>query len=502
MKDFLIPMRATPSERATFNSLLSEAGSLGEGVKGREVNLKAITTNEGTPSERNLIYLSVEGRNVGLQMADKEDKEEIFPLINGGCYKAFVTGVSNDGKNLLISVEETEEQQVQVADKNKIKSAKEQLESLLGKDELADRLSYMSKFGLVEKVYPTLYGEFLEKMAVIVEGVLKAGEPLPEKPSTLFISASKKDDGNNPLLSLARSWVIGRPTCLEGQKGLGKDVAFESFAWLTGCRLVTLQWHGRTTRGDAVCHETTDNSTKQKLSVEGLVEALNWFRGSVVSKLFKKDEEKAEKAASFLLNTIKSLSPSLKMENGPIMEALELAARGVGVILLNDEMNLGEPNFQTGTLNYLCDGHTPNIYIGGKGVVPICREYFFVGATQNGVGGDYVGTHKLNSALADRFKFIKMGRPASIRGILRTAGKTVDETVYDLIDNVYKEYSRGVESGEYPPASLSIRGMKGAIEDIYLGAEIKVAIAENINNGVQSDDDTDMLNTVVDALLP
>ena len=214
------------------------------------------------------------------------------------------------------------------------------------------------------------------------------------------------------------------------------------------------------------------------------------------------EEEKAEKATNFILNTLKSLSPSLKMVNGPILESLELASRGVGVIFLNDEMNLGEPNFQTGSLNFLADGHTAEIYVGGKGVVPICRDYFYMGATQNGVGGDYVGTHKLNDALASRFKFVKMAKPSSILGILRTAGKQVDEATYLIIDKIYKEYMSGVESGTYPMSSLNIRGMKSAIEEVYYGASVKTAVAENINNSVQSDDDTDMLNTVVDTLVP
>ena len=146
----------------------------------------------------------------------------------------------------------------------------------------------MATFGLTEKNYPALFSDFLQKVADTVESTLAANEKLPEKPKVLFITADKKNDGN-PLLSLSRGWVIWRPCCLEGQKGLGKDVAFESFSWLTGCRLITLQWNGRTTRGDAFCHESTDNSSKEGLSVEGLVEALNWFTGSVFSKLFKRE---------------------------------------------------------------------------------------------------------------------------------------------------------------------------------------------------------------------
>ena len=94
-----------------------------------------------------------------------------------------------------------------------------------------------------------------------------------------------------------------------------------------------------------------------------------------------------------------------------------------------------------------------------------------------------------------------MAKPSSILGILRTAGKQVDEATYLIIDKIYKEYMSGVESGTYPMSSLNIRGMK-SIEEVYYGASVKTAVAENINNSVQSDDDTDMLNTVVDTLVP
>ena len=484
-------------ERRKMEELLAEAKGLNNS-RGREVVLKVV--NPTGVEGKEMIYLSVNGDNVGLSKASKEETAEVVSLVSEGRYRAYIVGVSDDEKNLVIEVEETEEARDNLADKAKAKTAREKLENLLGKDETVARIDYMATFGLTEKNYPALFSDFLQKVADTVESTLAANEKLPEKPKVLFITADKKNDGN-PLLSLSRGWVIWRPCCLEGQKGLGKDVAFESFSWLTGCRLITLQWNGRTTRGDAFCHESTDNSSKEGLSVEGLVEALNWFTGSVFSKLFKR-EEKAEKATNFILNTLKSLSPSLKMVNGPILESLELASRGVGVIFLNDEMNLGEPNFQTGSLNFLADGHTAEIYVGGKGVVPICRDYFYMGATQNGVGGDYVGTHKLNDALASRFKFVKMAKPSSILGILRTAGKQVDEATYLIIDNIYKEYMSGVESGTYPMSSLNIRGMKSAIEEVYYGASVKTAVAENINNSVQSDDDTDMLNTVVDTLVP
>ena len=492
-----IYLSGMPIEKKSFDELLKEAQGLG-GSLGREVTLKA--TNA---AGRQMIYLSKDKKNVGLfrplTEEEKTDGAEIFRLLEEGKCIAHISSVSEDGKLLGVTVEETEEKIVDLADKNKAKTAIEKLEVLLGKKEVEDRINYMKTFNLTEKMFPTLYSDFLEKIAKTVEGTKKAGEELPEKPSTLYITSNKKDDGN-ALLSLSRGWVTWRPTCLEGQKGLGKDVAFESFAWLTGCRLITLQWHGRTTRGDAVCHETTDNSLKEKMSIEGLVEALNWFNQGIVSKLFKR-EDKTEKAASFILNTLKSLSPSLKMENGPIMEALELANRGVGVILLNDEMNLGEPNFQTGTLNYLCDGHTPEIYVGGKGIVTINREYFFTGATQNGVGGDYVGTHKLNDALASRFKFVKMESPTTILGILRTAGVEVSEETYKIIDDIYNTYMEGVSSGIFPQSSLNIRGLKSAILDVYYGASIKTAVAENVNNSVQNNDDTELLNTAVDGQL-
>lgn len=474
--------------KALYEELKRDAALL-NGTQGRAVQLKIVK------SGRTTLYITVEKTNVGL-VTDISQIGEIEPIVQSGFYKAYCTGV--DGNKLLISVEESEEANVAQEEKKSSQDAETRLRNLLSEEEVNIRLTYMETFGLTADTNPRLYHTFLNKICDGIESRQQAGKPLPPKPSVLFVTANKTEE-LNPMLSLARSWVAGNPLALEGQMGLGKDVAFESFAWNTVSDLLTYQWGPKSTRGDFFAHQATDNSVKDSLTEEGIASFFEYIRASIKSCLFKKE---AKKELETGLNIVKAMSPALKMVPGPFLEALNLANEGIPVILVNDEMNLGDPATVAQALNYLIDGHTPNIYVAGVGVVPINRDRLYIGATFNGVGGDYIGTKKMNTATMSRFGVDKMTAPGSILSILRTNGFEVDEETYSILDDIYKEYSKGVADRTYPPSSLNIRGLKRCITEVYYGCSVRGAVALCVNNALQSDDDTDMLNTVVDTLIP
>ena len=496
MERYAVIVTPIVTEKGKFNELLEEAKGLGDGL-GREVNLKAVTS-----AGREMIYLSVDKKNVGFSKASPEDVKAVFPIISDGRYKAHIKGTTEDGRQIVLEVEEAEEVQVDLADKNKSKEALKRLETLVGKEDLKARLDFMASFGLTEKTYPTLFAIFVTLIADIIEFRLGLGLPLIPKPETLFTTYNKKNDGN-ALLTIVRGIISKRGgTCLEGPMARGKNVAWESMSWLTSCELIRLQWSARTNKGDAIAHESTDNEIKNSMTVDKLSSFLSWFADATKLRIFKR-EQKSEEGLQFGLDVIKSLSPSLKMVNGPILQALELANKGIGTILLNDELNLGDPNTVSGFLNDLMDGHSPSIYIAGVGEVPINHERLFIGATQNGVGGDYIGTRKQNIATMSRMQTVVMEGSSSILTILRTAqyASSVAEEDLLLIDKVYKEFDKGIASGEYPESCLNVRGFKGAVDSVALGMTVKSAIRVNVVNAVQDNNDRDMLNVVIDSLI-
>lgn len=495
MQNFQISVTPVVTEKKVFNELVSEAQGLGDGGKGRQVILKPVSSNG-----RDMIYISVQGKNIGMAKASEEEKTSLFPLLESGCYMANLSG-EEEKRKLIISIEETAEAQVAADIKSLARSEKEKLENLIGKEETEKRLSFMAGFGLTEKLYPKLFLKFMELVISIISSRKEAGLGLIPEPATLFITHNKKSDAN-ALLTMAQGMVAGRSVCLEGPMARGKNVAWESMAWLTCCEQIRLQWDARTNKGSAFCHESTDNEAKNSMTVERLADFLSWLVEAFRIKIFRKKPD-SEEGLKFGLDVIKSMSPSLKMVNGPILEALELANRGIGVILLNDELNLGDPNTVSGFLNDLMDGHSPSIYVAGVGEIPINHDRLFIGATQNGVGGDYIGTRKQNIATMSRLQTVIMEGSSSVLPILRTAefSKDVSEEDLLLIDKIYKEFDRGVTSGEYPESSLNIRGFKGAVDAVALGKSVETAIILNVINGIQDNNDRDMLKTVVDTLL-
>ena len=476
-----------------FSENLKEAEGL-NGAKGKEVSLKV--TNPSGAEGRDIIYLSVEGETIGLT---KETDKDVSTLISEGRYRAYITGA--EGKFLLVTVEEAEEANSAILDKAKAKSSKTELENLVGKDDANKRLTYMAGFGLTEKAYPRLFSMFLALIVEMIKSRFDAGLELIPEPETLFVTAKKKGPGN-ALLAIAEAMVTGGSIILEGPMARGKNVAWESMSWLTCCEEIRLQWHGKMTKAEAFCHQTTDNASKDAMTVDGLAGFLEWISNATKLKLFKRKPE-SEDGLRFGLSIIKSLSPSLKMTNGPIMEALELANKGVGVILVNDELNLGNANTVTGCLNDLMDGHSPSIFVAGKGDVPINHSRLFIGGTQNGVGGGYVGTTKQNISTIGRAQVLQIEGSVSILPLLRTAemADAVGEADLLTIDKIDQEFDNGVENGTYPPESLNLRGFKRVVSSISLGFNIEDAVIRHIINGIQDEDSRDMLKVVIDGVI-
>ena len=204
-------------------------------------------------------------------------------------------------------------------------------------------------------------------------------------------------------------------------------------------------------------------------------------------------------ASEFVERVSKAMSPSLVLSPGQITKALLLANEGYGVILLLNEMNYSDPNTLASALNDIIDGHTDYMYITDMGNVPISNR-LIVGATQNTLGGEYLGTQQQNGALMSRCDCIILDKASDITSLLKQAKPIfpIPEEVYGTLNKIYGEFIDLVDSGQVSEGSLNVRGFKRAVESISLGYSISEAVEECVINTVQSSDEFDVLMEAVD----
>ena len=471
-KTFTIEVTAIPTAKARFKEIYTEAEGLGEGTEGRTIMLTATDTT-GRP----MVYAQVEGKNIGL-LQKPEEIEAVFETVKSGNFTSHLSGTGEGGR-ILLNVTEADAPIQKEDEEEKAESVEKKIisDGLLSEEELDERIKYLREIG-IRKGNPD-YSLILD--------TIKPGNVV--KPETLYKVNGKKK--GNPMQELLVSIGLGENVILEGPKSVGKNVMFETAGWLLNCRIVLLQCNGRMTKAEMFGFEATDNSAKNALDGDGLMAFFNLLKGSVSGE-----------GTDFALNLAKSMSPTLAMENGSILEALDIANSNQGCILVLDEMNLAEPNTLSGAINDIADGHTPDIFVAGKGRVRINRDCFILGATQNGTGGDFVGTRKQNDATMSRFSCIKMETPNSIINLLRQMNiEGLEDSVYDTFDRVYKNYKEGVEAGTYPMSCLNIRGFKAALKRISVGRDIKSSISICVNNTVPNADDTDLLDSALDDII-
>lgn len=279
---------------------------------------------------------------------------------------------------------------------------------------------------------------------------------------------------------------------LQGAKSTGKNVAWETVAWLINAQIIPMTCSNRMTRSDMFGHAATDNGPKEAINKEGAEALLN--------SLDKTDGYKwKEEGAKFLENVCKTLSPSLVLTPGPITRAMQIANAGNGVILLLNEFNYSDPNTIAGAINDLIDRHSKYLYITDLGNTEI-SDKLIVGATQNQTGGEYIGTQEQNDALMSRFCCISLDSGTSIAPVLKENAPDADEDVIEVLDNIYGEYYKLTLEG-VSESCLNIRGFIAALEEISMGEEIAEAVKECVINTVQAYDDWAVLEEVIDNIL-
>lgn len=360
--------------------------------------------------------------------------------------------------------------------KSEIQKLEEDLvkKHIISKEGFESRKTALKEYGIEDT--SNLYKLILQKIRPqINDGEIK-------KPRVIYQPQNKNDELIKEMLVHI---CCGNNTILEGAKSTGKNVAWETVSWLLNYRLVMLQCDSSMTKSTMLGYQSTDNSSKEEITEENIENALKESKGFFSS---------AKKKTIALLKAILcSMSPSLKMTNGPVSEALLSAKDGNGAILILDEMNLSDPNTLAGVVNTLTDGHAETMYITGLGNVPITRDNLIIGATQNNCGGDYLGTQSQNDATMSRFVCISVKAGSSIERVLKSAVPDASNKNVSLLNSCYKQFVDLVESNSVGESCLNLRGFISALKTMELGIPYEKAVIECVVNTVSQVDDRDIL---------
>ena len=413
--------------------------------------------------------VEIEGSSLKVQL---EDESELISILESGAnFIARCYGGNNTATRFYIQVE-TGEEAAKVT-KQQIKSEFDSLRAsvtALPKDELDERIEYLKDFAKIKETDPV--------MLYFLKNIKKQSEENISRPKTVYVPP-KTDKGQKLIPMMIRSVAAGNNVILQGPKSLGKDVLWETIGWLFNCKIFSLQCDPKMTKAEAFGYQTTDNSSKEEITPDSVGEALSGLKSGSFS-------ERAVKAVTAICH---SMSPNLKMTLGPASAALISAEKGDGTILLLDEMNLSDPPTLTGMFNAVFDGHTPYYFITGVGNVRINRDALVIGATQNGCGGDYLGTQEQNDSTMSRFTCITMENSVSIEEILRNTGIDVPSTVIMALDSVNQEYRKMVVQGLIKESALNVRGMISAMKLIALGENFVDAVETCVINTTPSEDE-------------
>lgn len=383
---------------------------------------------------------------------------DVIALINKG-YTAHPAG--KNGTNMILLLEEGfEEVAAETIDKSEVL---EEAETKFSKEELDERIAYLASHGIKadsDEQTSELFAKVLMSMYQQDEQYKVA------KPKKLYINVTT---GESLIKRMLRNIVLGDPVILEGPKSCGKNVAWESVSWVLNRPLEILNCSGKMTKAEMFGSPTTDNSAKGQITLKG---AKAFFKS-----LFSKKE--SDEACEFINTIANCMSPSIKLDQGPVTRAL-LTAKEHGTILIADELNLSDPNTFAGAFNALTDKHTTHYSVNGLGVVEVPKG-LIIGGTQNGTGGAYIGTKQQNDATMSRFNVIRLTAPDTIEKVLK-ANRFANVTEDDIItlDRIYGRFAEAKRAGTVSEQALNVRGFERALSHISAGQDMLEAVKECI----------------------
>ena len=459
--------------RTMMNSMYEEAAN-STPQKGEEVTLKKeknrisickkIMTEDGPAKDETLFAIPLTRKAEEIEVAGQkiqtETPEVLENLISDGKYRAFLAGtISGNKVNICVRV-------IRSSDAPKVAISNTIIEDTAKRtgltiDEVKEREKLILSYGV--KKGTRTYAAILGLIARQPEGKNIT------KPDLLY----QQDKTNKVIFEMLIRLIHGGNVCLEGNKSVGKNVAWETISYLLNCKLFALQCDENMTLYDVFGSTSTDNSISDDITIDK------------VKSLMSECDESIDSRAELKYYEMQTASPKLVFSPGIITRAMMHSNAGYGAIALLDEMNLSEPAVFSSAFNVLTDKHTPTVQISGYGEMKIPKSLIF-GGTQNGVEGDFMGTKKQNDASMSRWAVITIKNGSTIMPLLKTSEAAEYVLVEDLerIDAVYCGFLNLVKQGLATDCVLNVRGFKRVVEDISECLTLERSVEMNVINSI------------------
>ena len=146
-----------------------------------------------------------------------------------------------------------------------------------------------------------------------------------------------------------------------------------------------------------------------------------------------------------------------------------------GGIIVFDELNTGHPSV-IALLNSVLDDRR-RIQVPGYGLVK-AHPNFRVFMTMN---RDYQGTFEMNEATESRFAPIVFREPESIVDIIKKNIPSVEPSLINKCDRIYREIKKKVRDGQLQGRSINIRGLLACKQSLW-DISHKTALINNVAN--------------------
>jgi len=376
--------------------------------------------------------------------------------------------------------------------------------------------SRVVKEGILPEEQVELRKQYLEKTSVSQKNV-----------SEIF-KTMKRFDENNPRIpaegfkfinydgiveSVVASMNAGLNIKLEGMKGCGKNTLIEDIGWLyhrpvyeiqvnahidndtiLGCR--TLQ-----AKEDSMNKEEVNNCIKILLAaITGQTRVAEKTMKELNKTMVEGNTEEAVDAAktaellldtdfSPLINAIRKKETEVVFQPSVLIKAME-----EGGIIVFDELNTGHPSV-IALLNSVLDDRR-RIQVPGYGLVK-AHPNFRVFMTMN---RDYQGTFEMNEATESRFAPIVFREPESIVDIIKKNVPSVDPTLMNKCDRIYREIKKKVRDGQFQGRSINIRGFINACKQSLWDIPHKQALINNVANSCPDLSDREAIAQLIDLI--
>lgn len=385
-------------------------------------------TNEATANEDLQLFKDI--------LSKLDDKEIIEGSVLSTKMASYVIGVN-------IAKENVEEAKVE-AIKKTMESAKEPLVKMGYEEELlTDIENYLLGNGFEAKDISDIFATYKPYSD-------EAKHLIPKKPSKLF------NDTNKVLLYDAYSAIAENLHVIcSGEKGTGKNVFVETWAWVLQRPLYSIAINRETDKMDLLGSQV------------------------IVPERVDETDENSEYYSKVVFKKEVLLEA---MENGGIINI--------------DEINFADPGV-TGLLHSVGDDRR-ELFVPNYGLVKADSNFLMI-ATMN-VG--YQGTNELNEALSDRFVDIRFENNDSIKSVLELNCPFAAKTQINQADTLYKQIVQTVRDGDssLDENCVTVRGFIQALK-MSKRIPLKRALTRCIADKVKDTEYRENLLQLIDTII-